>query len=90
VAHLKVTRGRGAITKVVFKVGHKTVKVDRTAPWSAKVRTAKIEKSRNKKYRGKVRAVVTFRDGSVSLKRTLTKDRPRCLGHVRVVTRRQK
>lgn len=73
----KVTRGGGAITKVVFKVGKKKVAVDRKAAWSTKVKTAKIKKS--KKYRGKVRAVVTFRDGSVSVKRTLTKARPRCL-----------
>lgn len=75
----KVTRGGGAITKVVFKVGQKTVAVDRQAPWSKKVRTGKIKKSRSKSYRGKVRAVVTFRDGSVSVKRTLTKSRARCL-----------
>lgn len=78
-AKFRVTRGGGAITKVVFKVGKKTVAVDRSAPWSAKVRTAKIKKSKSKKYRGKVRAVVTVRDGSLSVKRTLTKARLRCL-----------
>ncbi|WP_110240479.1 SGNH/GDSL hydrolase family protein [Nocardioides gilvus] len=75
----RVTRGGGAITKVVFKVGRKTVGVDRTAPWAVKVNAAKIRKSKGKQYRGKVHAVITFRDGSLSIKRSRTKARPSCL-----------
>lgn len=70
----RVTGGKGTIAKVAFKVGKRTVKVDRKAPYKVSTKASKL-----RRHRGKVHAVVTFRDGSVKTTRTITRKRPRCL-----------
>ena len=70
----RVRGGQGTVAKVVFKVGKHTVKVDRTSPFKVSTKASKL-----RRHRGKVHAVVTFRDGTVKTTRTITRQRPRCL-----------
>lgn len=71
---LRVHNGKGAVSRVVFRVGKKKVGVDRKAPYVLQRKAERI-----KRHKGKVRAVVTFRDAEITVKRTIVKKRPRCM-----------
>lgn len=78
-ATLRVRGGSGTVKAVTFRAGSKKVAVDKRAPFAAKKKSATLRKSL-KKRSAKVRAVVTFREHGVTVKRTLTlKKRPSCL-----------
>ena len=71
---MRIRNGGGAVHRVVFRVGKKKVGADRRAPYTLQRKAKRI-----KRHKGKVRAVVTFRDRGVTVKRTIVKKRPRCM-----------
>lgn len=76
---LRVRGGAGTVKAVTFRAGSKKVAVDRRSPFATKKKSATL-RTALKKRSAKVRAVVTFREHGVSVKRTVVlKKRPSCL-----------
>ncbi len=75
---LVVTGGKGAVKAVTFKAGTKRVAVDRKKPW-ATTKKASVLRKHLKKRSATLSAVVTLRDGSVTVTKTVKAKRPRCV-----------
>ena len=75
---LSVSGGQGAVKAVTFRVGTKKVAVDRKKPWTTTKKASSLRKHL-KKRSATLNAVVTLRDGSLTVTKKVTTKRPRCL-----------
>lgn len=71
---LKARGDRGLADSVTFRIGKVRIATDRSSPWLARTKVAKVASAR-----GKVVAVVTLRKDGAERTRTVTAGRPGCL-----------
>lgn len=74
VVRADVDGGRGAIDHVELRMDGRAVAIDSTAPWVLRAQATQL-----RGLDGPVRAVVTLRDGELTVRRHLTAQRPACL-----------